>query len=165
MLQNGDLRVQDFDKLWLLLFEEVDLGVLAQLQGIDEARVLHKPATVKRLNLQRRGQAPPLTLLRLPVSVHVSEDDPCIVAHLDLLGGQEQVLVARVRQQIFQVLHELAALQPATHVLLDEKSVLRALLEVELEEVARLVAAEQALDQDRGTIALKASLQTVDIDF
>jgi len=49
--------------------------------------------------------------------------------------------------------------------LLNEQSVLRSLLEVELEEVSRLVAAEQALDQDAGTVALEAPLKPVNIYF
>ena len=47
--------------------------------------------------------------------------------------------------------------------LLNEQGVLSPLLEVELEEVAGLVAAEEALDQDGGTVAFEASLQSVNV--
>ena len=77
--------MQNFDELWLLLFKEVNLWVLAQLQGIYETRVLNEATTVKRLNLQSSLEPSPFTLLLLPVSVHVAEDDSCVVPLLDLL--------------------------------------------------------------------------------
>ena len=79
------MSVENFDKLWLLLFEEVNLRIFAQLQGIYETRVFDEATTVKRLDLKRRRQAPPLTLLLFPVSVHVVEYELCIISHLDLL--------------------------------------------------------------------------------
>ncbi len=53
-----------------------------------------------------------------------------------------------VGQKIFQVLHKLLALEPASDMALDVKSILCPLLEVELEEVARFVTSEQTLNQD-----------------
>ena len=157
--------MQNFDELWLLLFKEVNLWVLAQLQGIYETRVLNEATTVKRLNLQSSLEPSPFTLLLLPVSVHVAEDDSCVVPLLDLLRWKKQVFIARVCEQVFQVLHELSALEPPLDVPLDVESGPRSLLEVELEEVTRFVASEQALNQDWGTVTFKATLQTVNVDF
>ena len=49
--------------------------------------------------------------------------------------------------------------------LLDLQSTLISLLKIELEKVARLVATEQALNQDGRAIALKASLKAVNVDL
>ena len=98
LLQDSDLGIENFDKLWLLLFEEVNLRIFAQLQGIYETRVFDEATTVKRLDLKRRRQAPPLTLLLFPVSVHVVEYELCIISHLDLLRRQEKILVSSIRK-------------------------------------------------------------------
>ena len=49
--------------------------------------------------------------------------------------------------------------------LLDKQGVIGSLLEVEFEEVARLVAAEETLNEDAGAVALKAPLKAVDVHF
>ena len=48
---------------------------------------------------------------------------------------------------------------------LDEQSVLRPLLEIELIEVARFVTSKQALDQDGRTVAFETAFQSVNIDL
>ena len=78
--------MQNLHELWLLFFEEVDLGVLAELKGVHETGVFHESATVVGLDLERGGEASPFALLLLPVAVHVSEDDAGVVAHLDFFS-------------------------------------------------------------------------------
>lgn len=86
LLQNGHLRVQNFHELGLLLLQEVDLGVLAQLKRVYETRMLHEATTVEGLDLERGGQSQPLFLLFLPIAVHVAEDDSSHVSSLHFLG-------------------------------------------------------------------------------
>lgn len=78
--------MENLHKLRLLFLEEVDLGVLTELKGVDETGVFHKAATVVGLDLECGGEASPLALLLLPVAVHVSEDDAGVVTHLDLFS-------------------------------------------------------------------------------
>ena len=76
------------------------------------------------------------------------EDEACTVSPFNLFRRQEQICLICNRQDVTQVLHELASLKPSSDVLLNEEGVHRSLLKVELVEVARLVASEEALDQD-----------------
>ena len=86
LLEQGYLAVQNLHELWLLFFEEVDLGVLAELKGVHETGVFHESAAVVGLDLERGGEASPFALLLLPVAVHVSEDDSGVVTHLDFFS-------------------------------------------------------------------------------
>lgn len=78
--------MQYFDELWLLLLQKVDLWVLTELQCVDEAGVFDKATTIVGLNLESGRQALPLSLLFLPVAIHVSEDDAGVVPSHDLLS-------------------------------------------------------------------------------
>ena len=120
LLEQSYLTVENLYKLRLLLLEEVDLWVLAELKGVDETGVFHEAATVVGLNLEGGSEASPFAFLLLPIAIHVPEDDACVVTHLDFFSREKEVLVACVRQQVFEVFHKLSSSQPATDVLLDE---------------------------------------------
>ena len=55
LLEQGNLAVKNLYKLRLLLLEEVDLGVLAKLEGVYETGVFHEATTVVGLDLERGG--------------------------------------------------------------------------------------------------------------
>lgn len=102
--------MQNLDKLRLLLLQEVDFWVLTQLERIDEAGVFDEAATVERLDLEGCGKLEPLLLLFLPVAVHIAEYNARHVSTLYFFGGEQQILIACVSQQVFQILDELASL-------------------------------------------------------
>ena len=52
--------MKNFHKLWLLFFEEIDLRVLAELQGIDETGMLDKAPAIESLNLESGRKLSPL---------------------------------------------------------------------------------------------------------
>ena len=90
--------MENFHKLRLLFFEEIDLRVLAELQGIDETGMLDKAPAIESLNLESGREFSPLVLHFLPVAIHVAEDDSRIVSHLDFFSRKKQIFVARIRQ-------------------------------------------------------------------
>lgn len=93
--------MKNLDKLRLLLLQEVDFRVLAELQGVDETGVLYKSTSIEGLDLESGGQALPLELLLLPPSVHHAEDFASHVPLLDLFGREEQVFISCVSKQVF----------------------------------------------------------------
>ena len=86
-----------------------------------------------------------------------------IVSLADLLGGQQEIFITSLCQQLFQILFECLSLQPTTDILLDGYRICSPLFIVECNEVSRFITSVQTLDQNTWTISFKDSLKSIDI--
>ena len=91
------------------------------------------------------------------------EDEQGVVSLSNLVLSQQQILITRILQQVFQILEKTAPLDPSTHIFLDNYGVLGSLLEVKAVEVSRLVPSEQTLDQNGRTVSLETSLEPINV--
>lgn len=130
----------NFDKDWLLLLQDVDPWILAQLQGIDKTCILDISHSVKCLNFETSLYSSPHGFLFLMILHHGVIDSSCSCSLSELNVRHHQMLLVGVPEHVLKIFLKLAPKKETSSDFLDLDYLLPSLIEVNLDVVSRSVA-------------------------
>ena len=153
----------NFDKNWLLLLQDINPWILAQLQGINETCILDISHPIKCLNFETSLNSPSHSFLFLMILHHSVIDSPSCSSLPELNVGHHQMLLIGVPEHVLEILLELAPKEETSCDFLNLDDLLPSLIKIDLDVVSRSVTSIKTLDEHTWRISLEDSPKTINI--